>query len=285
MSVTIRVYENQREAVNRVAQGLGEGKTVMDAMEYLLNLHQQHAQEESWEEVPHVKEIQYHLSRIVSITAAQGLAAKDQQQQAQEEYTALQQKVEAKNLQLFEAHQQIGELQKEVERLREETAKEIAVIREESTEKVAKAEREVAQTRELLDASRAAEAATAKLLQLAEEAERRERDRADKLQSAVDQVAAIKSKLDESESKLKVYSGEIDRLESLIAQQQKEHEKELLRQKEQAELEKDKAVLQAEKAAVAELKHLQDALSQERERNAQLTVQLAGKTKRPPSEN
>ncbi|MGG3008454.1 hypothetical protein ABEO98_02985 [Brevibacillus parabrevis] len=285
MSVTIRVYENQREAVNRVAQGLGEGKTVMDAMEYLLSLHQQQAQEESWEEVPHVKEIQYHLSRIVSITAAQGLAAKDQQQQAQEEYAALQQKIESKNLQLFDTQQQLAELQKEVERLREETAKEVAAIREEAAEKVAKAEREVAQTRELLDASRAAEAATAKLLQLAEEAERRERDRADKLQAAADQAATIQVKLDESESKLKVFSGEIDRLESLIAQQQKEHEKELLRQKEQAELDKDKAVLQAEKAAVAELKHLQDALSQERERNAQLTVQLAGKTKRPPSAN
>ncbi|KZE44545.1 hypothetical protein AV540_23980 [Brevibacillus parabrevis] len=284
MSVTIRVYENQREAVNRVAQGLGEGKTVMDAMEYLLSLHQQQAQEESWEEVPHVKEIQYHLSRIVSITAAQGLAAKDQQQQAQEEYATLQQKIEAKNLQLYETQQQLAELQKEVERLREETAKEVAAIREECAEKVAKAEREVAQTRELLDASRAAEAATTKLFQLAEDAERRERNRADHLQAAADQAEALKAHLMESEKQAAAHSAEIKRLEDKLVQQQSEHAKEMERAKEQAELARDKAVLQAEKAAVAELKHLQDALSQERERNAQMTVQLAGKTKRPPSD-
>lgn len=264
--------------------------TQKDFMTRLVQCYETSQARESLGQVKELDQLRHHVSRIEEIYISFVKGAQDRQEAdaariAQAEAEAQAAKAEAREREkmaaaaIDSANERVQQVEGQAALVREQADRELNEMREALAREM-EAREQSARLATL--AEQAASAAQIRAVELEEQAGkavryREERDELSQkcktLDEKVNQLQALMDKVrTEAQKELEIQA---QRFKEIIDRLKEQHSDDLIRASERAEVEKEKAVLSAQKEFMQEISRLRELLAQCREEKAQLETQLA----------
>jgi colicin import membrane protein len=230
---------------------------------------------QSRESLPQVKEIEqlrHHLARIEEIFV--GLVKSSQDRQEADAGRIMASEDEA-----VRAKATVAELTERLASVIEQSGTEVDAVRSEAARVKEAAAREVQDARDSVARARESQQQSAKLAALAEEAAASAKARADDLEGLAGQAERYKQESEQARKELQVMATRLDDADAALKAQAAKADDDLQRAVERADVEKERAVLAAQRESITEIGALREALARTREENAELKVQMAQRPK------
>ncbi|WP_010499928.1 hypothetical protein [Paenibacillus elgii] len=269
---TLKVYDDQKDEVNSIANRLGNGAGQKEVMAYLLEIERAHYAKETGKDVPRLDDIRFHFSRIEGIFTEYVLSSRDREQMDAETIHQLTLTSEQQKLFLYDKKLEIETLREELHNIEEkhevnlkqqqtnaevernQFKGEIALLKENH-------QKELDSLRELLIQTKEAKEQSDKLVRLTQEATESANQRLSDLIYKANEYDKLKEELSIVQEEL-----------GLVKASLSEKEIELKNTFDRINIEKDKGLFEVEKKYIEQISKLREELSLAREQYADLKI-------------
>lgn len=259
-----------KEKLNNMAEQ--SGMTMKDFLSRLVGSYETAQERESMGQVKEIENLRHHLARVEEIYVSIVKAAKDRQESDAERIAKAEAEAQMVKAEALDREKQAAmAIDSANERVHQADA-EAALVREQANQ-------EIAQLKEIVEREKEAREQSARLAALAEQA-------AAAAKTKAEQLADQASKADQYQKEKEELEKQLDQTKELLKQTQVQaknnldreitQSKDLLeRTKERAEVEKEKAVLLAQREFMEEIGRLRESHAQCREEKAALEIKLS----------
>lgn len=282
---TVRVAEEQKDEINEIAKELGNGASQKEAIAYLLQLDRIKKEQDNGRSIPRLDDINQFASRIIGIYTEMYLTMRDQEEVSQETIANRKLEVEELKARLFEtkeelekvqdeanrkinevilsADKKIAEAENEIHRVNEQKDIEISRIKGEADLARETAEKELQQMRLLVKESQESKEQSARLVVLAQEMAGNANNKATANEELASKALQYQEEMQEMKREVQIIKDEAEKKEQNFI---REIEKLQLN----AEIDKERAVLETQRKMMDKENELRDKVSDLREQISEL---------------
>ncbi|MGG0939206.1 hypothetical protein ABHN11_24645 [Brevibacillus centrosporus] len=271
---TLKVSQEQREAVNALVSELSL-QSQKDLIDYFFALHRNQQLQDDGQAIPQLSDLKYHFARIEGIYTEFVKAARDRQIQASEEISDQKQQLEQAKIKQFELLTELDTVKKEADERIATIQADMDVVNAAAALTRENAAKDIEQMRVTLQQAMEAKEQANHLVSLAQEAAQSAKDRASQFEEKAEQADKLREERDVALQSIEGMQKDTQEVRVAFEQHKKNAAIEMERVKERAAVELERAVMAAEREHMETVKHLREALAEEREKNAALMVQLA----------
>ena len=276
-----------REKLNSMAEQ--SGLTLKDFMGRLVVSYETAQERESMGQVKELENLRHHLARVEEIYISIVKAAQDRQEADASRISDAEAEAQAAKAEAHEREKMAADAIDSANERAQRTESEAALIREQTN-------KELNEMKDALAREKEAREQSARHANLAEQAAYSAKEKAEALEGQAQKAEQFRQERDALQEDNKALGSKVDQLQCLLEQTQMEAQKKLDAQAEQvkekierlneqhneaisralekAEVEKDKAVLIAQREFMKEIAGLRESLAQCREEKAQLEAQV-----------
>lgn len=244
------------------------GMTAKDFLAQLVAKYETNQVRESMNELKELENLRHHLARVEEIYIS---IVKDAQDRQEADAARISQGLDEAQ----RAKAQALDTQAQLERIATEAEERVNAARATAAQVQKNAETEIAAMSETLARSEDAREQSSRLAALAEKAAAEAEIKAEGLQEQAEQSETYRQELEQVKREHRQLQEAVAMRDAAAKSDKEECDKRLQQALERAELEKEKAVLDAQRKALAEMRELQEALANCREEKAALEIELA----------
>lgn len=246
--------------------------TNKDFMTRLVECYEANQARESLGQVKEIEQLSHHLSRVQEIYISMVKAAQDRQEADAARISKAENDALAAKAEAHEREKEAAQAIESADQRVQDAQTLLAQVREQTG-------RELAEMRESLDREKEAREQSARLANLAEQAAATAKEKAEALEAEAQKSEQYRQERDRIARELERQKDELNRQEvqykKALEQAEAQHQDILARTQERAEVEKERAVLAAQRECMEQIGSLREALAQCREEKAALEIKCS----------
>lgn len=250
------------------------GLTAKDFMDRLVVTYETSQSRESIAQIKELDNLRHHLARIEEIYISITKEAKDRQEVDDAKIKELQESTHEAKSQVLDMQKRVEQISQEAEEKTKTTEADAALARENAQKEVKNIQETLARAKESRDQSARLAALAEKSASEAEAKAARLQEMADRFEQLQTQLKATEQERDQTNRDLSRLQEDLARAQATIQAVKEEFDRKLTQALEKAEVDKERAVLAAQRKALDEMRELQEALVKCRDEKATLEIEL-----------